>query len=694
MFQTFFKQLDGLTIAIIGSLLGITIFAISVINHFFVDRLLLDDAQSLSQRTASQIQKELFLKSDVPNEINLSSLIASSSAKNGSFDQAMRGLSIMTRDQDGALKMPVFQALPLVGSPRLKEFLHNKMQDKANLNQLGAYALYLPSGQVFLPERLYENKALKEQYVHAYSVISSVQSVFINGQPLYSYREKENTSFTRHFVPLKQGEQVIAVVMLEAKQTDAGVQMANAVSSAVTLTAIAGLPVLLLVVYLVWSRLRESLQAEKKISFLSLHDKMTGLPNRSGFYEALKHSIDSAKDARDDFAVLLIDLDGFRKINDLAGYSAGDKILINVVNRLNKYKMTGSVLARMAGDEFAMILPGVGSASEAAQFAKLFQDELALPYDVLGEEVFCSSSIGIAFGPDRELDAESLLKNARLALYRAKEEGGKTFRFFEPEMDNDLQRVRQLEKYLAHALKRDEFEIYYQPQVELCGGKIKGYEALLRWHHPEMGMVSPIDFIPVLEESKMILEVGEYVLRRACIEALEWSNGETVAVNLSPVQFEHQDIARMVKDVLKDTGFPGERLELEITESILMSDTEKTIRCLSELKKLGVQIAMDDFGTGYSSLSYISKFEFDKIKIDRSFITLIQSDERARAIITTIIGLGRSLDIMITAEGIETKEQLLLIQAAGCHFGQGYLFGKPMPLAEITAQDCPSSRVA
>ena len=694
MFNTFFKQLDGLTVAVIGSLLGITIFAISVINHFFVDRLLLDDAQNLSIHAADQIQKELFLKRNIPNEVNLANLINKSNDKNRSFDQAVRGLSVMSQTEQDGLRMPLFRAMPLVGSPKLKAFLRNKMQNEANLNQLGAYALYLPSGQVFLPERLYNNQALKALYVRSYSIISSVQSVFIKAQPLYSYREKETVSFTRHFVPLKQGNQVIAVVLLEAKQTVAGEQMANAVSSAVTLTALAGLPVVFLVVYLVWTRLQESLQAEQKISYLSQHDKMTGLPNRSGFYEALKRSIDMAQDTHEEFAVLLIDLDGFHKINDIAGHAVGDEILVNVVNRLNQYQMTGSALARLAGDEFAMILPGVDSATEAAQFAKLFQDELDMPHHINEEEIFCSSSIGLAFGPDGDLDAESLLKNARLALYRAKQEGGKTFRFFEPAMDKELQKIRKLEKDLAHAIKREEFEIYYQPQVELTGHSIKGYEALLRWNHPELGMVSPGDFIPVLEETKMILEVGEYVLRRACLEALQWSNNETVAVNLSPVQFEHQDVAQMVRSILRETGLPGERLELEITESILMSDTEKTIRCLSALKQLGVHIAMDDFGTGYSSLSYISKFEFDKIKIDRSFITLIQTDERARAIITTIIGLGRSLDIMITAEGIETQEQLLLIQAAGCHFGQGYLFGRPMPLSHIVSSAKPEEQVA
>jgi len=392
--------------------------------------------------------------------------------------------------------------------------------------------------------------------------------------------------------------------------------------------------------------------------------------------------------------MVMVDLDGFHKINDEIGHSEGDKILVTVVNRIKSTHVKIEILARLSSDEFVMILPDVVSAQEAADYAEQFKKALAEPYELNGDEIICTVSMGIAFGPDEDVEGESLLKNAKLALYRAKEEGGNTFRFFEPDMDRALQKRRRLEKSLIHAIKREEFELYYQPQVELCGRAITGYEALLRWNHPELGMVSPGEFIPALEETKMIVEVGEYVLRRACREALQWSNNEKVAVNLSAVQFEHQNVPEMVAKALLDTGLPAERLELEITESILISDPDMAIQMLGELKDLGVNIAMDDFGTGYSSLSYISKIEFDKIKIDRSFVSSIQTDERARAIITTVIGLGRTLDIMITAEGIETQEQLLLIQAAGCHFGQGFLFGRPMPLSDIMSNKGDQSQVA
>jgi len=393
----------------------------------------------------------------------------------------------------------------------------------------------------------------------------------------------------------------------------------------------------------------------------------------------------SKQDDDDKFAVFLLDLDGFHTINFELGDSVGDQILINVAGRLKEHQPQNSIVTRLSGDEFAIILPDVSTGEQAASFAKKFKDELGLAYMVEGQEVICTCSLGIVFAPDDGVRGETLIKNAKLALYRAKEEGGNTFRFFEPDMDKELQERRQLVKSLGLALEREEFELYYQPQVELIGHSITGYEALIRWNHPEKGLVSPVEFIPVLEETKMIIEVGEYVLKRACREALTWKNGETVAVNLSTVQFEGQDVLAMVKRALSETGLPASRLELEITESVLMTDTDSAIQLLSDLKALGVKIAMDDFGTGYSSLSYISQFEFDKIKIDRSFISSIQTDERARAITTTIIGLGRALDITITAEGIETNEQLLLVQAAGGHLGQGYLFGKPLPLSEIEA---------
>jgi len=692
MFYSFLRQINGMTIAIIGSLLSLTLFAILAINYVFVDRLLLDDAQSLSLDAAHRIKKELF--SDNTNAFVSLKSRTTEIVDDTSLNKALITLSETLNGQTDARQLPVFTPQPLVGAPKLKEFFDKKINSDAYLNHLNNYAIFLPSGQVYFPENVYDKPSLRKLYSSSYVIVSSVQNVFIKAKYLYSYREKQDAVYTRHFIPLIEKGEVVAVVMLEALQTGAGEKIASAVSNAVSLTTIAGLPIVFLVLYLVWNQLRESLRAQKEISYLSHHDKLTGLPNRVGFYQALDPIIRSNLISKKEFAMVMVDLDGFHKINDEIGHSEGDKILVTVVNRIKSTHVKIEILARLSSDEFVMILPDVVSAQEAADYAEQFKKALAEPYELNGDEIICTVSMGIAFGPDEDVEGESLLKNAKLALYRAKEEGGNTFRFFEPDMDRALQKRRRLEKSLIHAIKREEFELYYQPQVELCGRAITGYEALLRWNHPELGMVSPGEFIPALEETKMIVEVGEYVLRRACREALQWSNNEKVAVNLSAVQFEHQNVPEMVAKALLDTGLPAERLELEITESILISDPDMAIQMLGELKDLGVNIAMDDFGTGYSSLSYISKIEFDKIKIDRSFVSSIQTDERARAIITTVIGLGRTLDIMITAEGIETQEQLLLIQAAGCHFGQGFLFGRPMPLSDIMSNKGDQSQVA
>ena len=703
MYKAFIKQFDGLTVIIGASLLGITLVAILAINHVFVDRLLLKDAKSLSLNAAMQIRQELFTGKDGHKPLPLEE---ASLAGVAPLKSLSRSLTLKTENQlalqpekqlakSSVLDLPRFTAKPLHGSPKLNKYLTEGLKQDEYLTQLSSYAIYLPSQNVYLPASLYDKLALRSKYSHSYKIVSSVLSVFKKGSSLYAYRESPKGNYTQHFMPITQEGKVVAVVMLEALQTTAGLKMAKAVSNAVSLTAIAGLPVVLLVIYLAWTRLRDGVRAQEEISFLELHDTLTELPNRAGFHKILKETVADSLRSGERFAIFSLDLDGFHEINDSIGHEMGDDILKTVVSRLFRYKPLNATIARLSGDEFAMILPSVSTAEEASQLANVFLEEVAQPH--IGEsfdEIICTGSIGINFGPCQTLGSEALLKNTKLALYRAKEDGGNTFRFFEPGMDKALQERRQFEVDLSKAIPRGEYELYYQPQVDLSSREVIGYEALLRWHHPEHGIVSPASFIPVLEESKMIVEVGEYVLERACREALLWPEEHKVAVNLSPVQFEHQNVAEMVKRVLASTGLAPERLEVEITESVLMSDSAAALKVLREIKALGVNIAMDDFGTGYSSLSYISEFEFDKIKIDRSFIASIQTDERARAITTTIIGLGRALDIMITSEGIETSEQLLLIQAAGCHFGQGYLFGRPMPLSKLLEAREDKSQVA
>ncbi|GAA6213091.1 hypothetical protein NBRC116602_28320 [Hyphomicrobiales bacterium 4NK60-0047b] len=681
MLKTFTQQLDKITVAVIVSVFLLTLFTITSIHYMFVDRLIIQDAHTLSTNVADKIRGEFFPGDILKNSAKRtrSFLQTGNGVTDRSFNRNSKNTNISTDT------LPQFTARPLLGAPKLKQFFDEHINDHNYLNALESFAVYLPSGTVYLPQKKFRAGSDLKKFTNSYRFVSSVQSVFKNGKSLYAFRENDESTHTQHFIPLKRDGKVLGVVLLEARQTTAGAKVANAVSSAVYFTTFAGLPVILLVMYLGWMRFREKTQAQEKISFLALNDHLTELPNRLTFNNILKHTIDINTEAEEEnIAVFSIDIDDFNQINEIIGHEAGDQYLISIAERLQEFKPKSATLSRMSGDEFAIILPEISTPEEASELAVQFLKQIAQPFPHKQEDITCTGSIGIAFGRSKDQKAETILKNAKLALYLAKEDGGNSFRFFEPTMDQALQRRRELVKNLTRALKEEEFELYYQPQVELNDAKIIGYEALLRWNHPTKGMVSPADFIPILEETKMIVEVGEYVLRRACKEALSWENDEKVAVNLSTVQFEHQDVPSMVAKALSDTGLAAERLEIEITESTLMSDTDAALVMLEDLKKLGVHIAMDDFGTGYSSLSYISEFEFDKIKIDRSFVSSIQDDERARAIITTIIGLGRALDIMITAEGIETNEQLLLIQAAGCHFGQGYLFGRPVPLNEIT----------
>lgn len=683
MFKSFFKHFDSLTIAVGASLLGITLVAILAINHVFVDRLLLKDAQSLTHDAASHIHDELFSDNSIKRKTVLADAITGQQEISRTKVAGFKTRSLSHRPEITPSELSHFEPRRLEASADIDRFIQENTVDNTHLSELKEYAIYTPSGQVYLPGKLFDSRTQRKRYSDSYKIVNHVRSVFASGSKLYTYREKPSGSYTQHFHPIVEKNKLVAVIMFEATKSEAGIKVARAVTNAVSLTAIAGLPIIVLVIYLAWSRLRESVRAQEEINYLELHDPLTDLPNRAGFHKVLNETIEEALQKGEHFAIFSLDLDGFHQINDALGHDMGDDILRTVVTRLYSYKPLNATMARLSGDEFGIILPDVATAEEASQLAKVFLEELAAPHNSEIDDVICTASIGVEFGPTQGVHGGIMLKNAKLALYRAKEDGGNTFRFFEPDMDKALQERRMIESNLAKAIKREEFVIYYQPQVDLSSREIIGYEALLRWNHPELGMISPASFIPILEETRMIVEVGEYVLERACREALQWHAPHKLAVNLSPVQFEAVDIAEMTERVLSKTGFPPERLELEITESVLMTDTDIAIEILNRLKQLGVHIAMDDFGTGYSSLSYISEFDFDKIKIDRSFVTSIQTDERARAIVTTIIGLGRALDITITAEGIETSDQLLLIQAAGCHYGQGYLFGKPMPLSTI-----------
>jgi diguanylate cyclase (GGDEF)-like protein/PAS domain S-box-containing protein len=426
----------------------------------------------------------------------------------------------------------------------------------------------------------------------------------------------------------------------------------------------------------------EQRRAEEKIAHMAHHDALTGLPNRVLLREQLNHQLSSVQRGAS-FAVLCLDLDDFKRVNDTLGHPVGDALLFTVANRLRESVRDTDVVARLGGDEFAIIQIGVEQPTSASTLAQRLVDSLAQPFTVDGHEIVIGTSVGISITPNDGTDADVLLKNADMALYRAKENGRNGFSFFESEMDAKMHERRTLEIDLRRAIAVGEFELFYQPLVNLETDAFSGFEALLRWNHPTRGMISPLSFVPLAEDTGLIIPLGEWVLRQACSEAAKWPDNIKVAVNLSPVQFRNKNLVSMVTSAIANSGIAATRLELEITETAMLQNTEQTLAVLHMLQGLGVRVSMDDFGTGYSSLSYLRSFPFDKIKIDQSFVRDLDKGDESIAIIRAISGLGKTLGMMTTVEGIETEGQLERVRAEGCDEVQGYLFSKPQPASEV-----------
>jgi diguanylate cyclase (GGDEF)-like protein/PAS domain S-box-containing protein len=436
----------------------------------------------------------------------------------------------------------------------------------------------------------------------------------------------------------------------------------------------------------------ERKQAEARIAHMAQYDALTDLPNRAAFVEHLSGTIEAAKLNKESFAVLSIDLDGFKEVNDMFGHAVGDDVLRELSQQLRA--LAGEAyLARLGGDEFILITPNGDHPALAEILAGRLLAGIATDLEQNGQHLRVGISIGIAIFPTDGSDATTLLNNADAALGRAKAAGRGKTRFFEIEMDNRLRERRAIQHELSSAIARNELRLHYQPLAKI-DGKVIGFEALIRWHNPQRGMVSPAAFIPVAEESGLIMQIGEWVLREACREAASWSQPLQIAINLSPIQFRHGDLAGLVHSVLLETGLAPRRLELEITEGVLVEDVGRSVAILRRLKTLGVRIAMDDFGTGYSSLSYLQAFPFDKIKIDQSFISNVKSNPQSVAIVRAVIGLAHGLNLPVLAEGVETKMQLEFLVAESCDELQGYLIGRPQPIAdysELIGRDGPAA---
>jgi diguanylate cyclase (GGDEF)-like protein len=426
----------------------------------------------------------------------------------------------------------------------------------------------------------------------------------------------------------------------------------------------------------------ERRQQEMKIAHMARHDALTDLPNRVLLRERLNDALAQVERGQK-LAVLYLDLDLFKNVNDSLGHPTGDELLRQVGDRLRCCVKDTDTISRVGGDEFFIIQTNLNDATDAERMARRISEAVREPYDLHGHQVVIDASIGIAVAPTDGTDANELLKNADMALYGAKADGRGVYRFFEPHMDANMRDRRALEVALRQAFDDNEFELYYQPIINLDTDEVRCCEALLRWHHPERGMVSPVDFIPVAEEIGLIVALGERVIRWACEDAAKWPNHICVAVNLSPTQLASKNLLPTVLSALASSRLEPQRLELEITEAVLMQNSEATLRTLHQLRDLGIRISMDDFGTGYSSLSYLRSFPFDKLKIDRCFIKGLGDSAESGAIVQAVAGLADSLGMTTTAEGVETRAQLDRVRDLGCTDVQGFFYSPPVPCREL-----------
>ncbi|NJN88167.1 MAG: EAL domain-containing protein [Leptolyngbyaceae cyanobacterium SL_7_1] len=427
---------------------------------------------------------------------------------------------------------------------------------------------------------------------------------------------------------------------------------------------------------------------EEQMRYQAFHDSLTGLPNRTLFDHCLSQSLLQAQHSGELMAVMFLDLDRFKTINDTLGHAVGDQLLQETTLRLRACLREEDTIARWGGDEFTIVLPNLKTPEDVTKIAQRITNALKPAFHLAGQDLYVTSSMGIALYPHHGRDAETLLKNADAALYCAKEEGRNNYQFYATTLNSQASQLLTLDHHLHHALERNEFVLHYQPQFNVATGEVTQMEALVRWQHPQLGLVSPTTFIALAEDNGLILPIGEWVLQSACAQAVAWQAAgllpHRVAVNLSARQFQQPDLVERIAAILEQVGLPPDCLELEITETAAMRNIDYTTTVLHELRQMGVRISMDDFGTGYSSLSYLKKFPLHALKIDRSFVTDLVDNSEDVAIINSIITLGHGLNLTVVAEGVETQDQMERLRSLNCYEMQGYWFSKPLPLFDAT----------
>ena len=527
---------------------------------------------------------------------------------------------------------------------------------------------------------------VKEPHGGRYVLVNRAAERFL-GLP----RDKLIGKTVQEFFPPEEAERIVArdEQVLQARDGLAGHEHSlhtpgngwrNVVTRKLIINDKEGKPQYLLVVV---EDITERKRAEEQVAHMAMHDALTDLPNRVLFHRRLEEALTWVRRG-ESLAVLCLDLDHFKNVNDTHGHPLGDELLKAVAERLRSCVRETDTLARLGGDEFAIIQTGIEQPANTLALLNRIQQAIKAPYDLDGLRAVMDVSIGISIAPTDSTEPDQLLQHADMALYGAKADGRGTYRFFEPQMDARIKARRKLEADLRAAIVGGGLDLHYQPLLNLRSNEIVGLEALLRWPHPDCGMIPPAEFIPLAEETGLIVPLGEWVLRQACSEAINWPGNTKIAVNLSPVQFRGQNLVQVVVSALAASGLPPSRLELEVTEAVLLQDNEENLATLHQLRDLGVQIVMDDFGTGYSSLNYLQRFPFDKIKIDRAFIgNLSDGNDVALAIVQAVVSLAAVLKITAVAEGVETEEQLELVRAAGCTEIQGYILSRPKPAGEI-----------
>ncbi|HKS13985.1 MAG TPA: EAL domain-containing protein, partial [Pseudomonas sp.] len=427
----------------------------------------------------------------------------------------------------------------------------------------------------------------------------------------------------------------------------------------------------------------EEMEARQRVEYLSRHDVLTGLPNRHQLRDFLEGTLAPSLAAGAPLVMLTIDLDRFKPVNDLLGHATGDRVLRQIAARIKQCVRTEDLVARVGGDEFVMVVAGK---VEHAEVEAICQRLIALIEQVMvidGQEIFVSASVGIAMAPTDASQAAELLRYSDIALYEAKASGRGTWRFYDSEMNNRIIERRRLESDLRYAISHDELRLHFQPRLRINDGQMMGAEALVRWQHPERGLLAPDAFVPIAEETGLVIALGDWVMNTACRQAVQWPDDLCVSVNISSKEFQGEQLVERVKSALATSGLAARRLELEVTESVMLEDAEHALELMRALKTLGVRLSMDDFGTGYSSLSYLRSFPFDGLKIDRSFVSRLGESEPDLAIVEAVIGLGKALSLTVTAEGIETLEQLRLLDSVACDEGQGYFLSRPLEPAQF-----------